>query len=191
VIARALSTPVVDTSDRSVAPACQVYRSHRIWRVPALIWLGASGWTIWRMGRRLDDRGSSGVCHELRERLDRARFHRGAKQEKHVWLWRRPAEAGLWQACVLPCFAPRWSGAIEPLAQFMTNPAGAAVVNAVGPIRQIVQPDAPSQDERRYLAIFSVENGKPAAGRCNCNDRRCRRQGVDSARAITRGQDGA
>jgi len=53
------------------------------------------------------------------------------------------------------------SGAIEPLAQFMTNPAGAAVVNAVGPIRQIVQPDAPSQDERRYLAIFSVENGKP------------------------------
>src|SRR5882724_8767991 len=54
------------------------------------------------------------------------------------------------------------SGAIEPLAQFMTNPAGAAVVNAVGPIRQIVQPDAPSQDERRYLAIFSVENGKPS-----------------------------
>jgi len=53
------------------------------------------------------------------------------------------------------------SGAIEPLAQFMTNPAGAAVVNAVGPIRQIVQPDAPSQDKRRYLAIFSVENGKP------------------------------
>jgi YVTN family beta-propeller protein len=54
------------------------------------------------------------------------------------------------------------SGAIEPLVQFMTNPAGAAVVNAVGPIRQIIEPDAPSRDDRRYLAIFSVENGKPA-----------------------------
>ena len=54
------------------------------------------------------------------------------------------------------------SGAIEPLVQFMTNPAGAAVVNAVGPIRQIIEPDAPSRDERRYLAIFSVEHGKPA-----------------------------
>jgi YVTN family beta-propeller protein len=53
------------------------------------------------------------------------------------------------------------SGTNEPLAGFMTNPAGAAVVNAVGPIRQIIQPDAPSRDERRYLAIFSVENGKP------------------------------
>ena len=54
------------------------------------------------------------------------------------------------------------SGAIEPLVQFMTNPAGAAVVNAVGPIRQIIEPDAQSRDERRYLAIFSVEHGKPA-----------------------------
>jgi len=53
------------------------------------------------------------------------------------------------------------SGAIEPLAQFMTNPAGSAVVNAVGPIRQIVAPDAPRQDERRYLAVFSMEGGKP------------------------------
>jgi YVTN family beta-propeller protein len=52
------------------------------------------------------------------------------------------------------------SGTNEPLVDFMTNPAGAAVVSAVGPIRQIVQPDAPSQDERRYLAIFSVEDGK-------------------------------
>src|SRR5216684_631624 len=36
------------------------------------------------------------------------------------------------------------SGKIEPIAQFMTNPAGAAVVNAVGPIRQIVDPAADS-----------------------------------------------
>ena len=53
------------------------------------------------------------------------------------------------------------TGQIEPIAEFVTNPAGAQVVNAVGPIRQIVAPDAPNQAERRYLAIFSVENGKP------------------------------
>jgi hypothetical protein len=33
----------------------------------------------------------------------------------------------------------------------MTNPAGSAIVNAVGPIRQIVRDDAPQ--ERRYLVI--------------------------------------
>lgn len=42
-------------------------------------------------------------------------------------------------------------GALEPLSSFMTNPAGAAIVNAVGPIRQIVRGDAP--DQRRYLVI--------------------------------------
>jgi hypothetical protein len=54
------------------------------------------------------------------------------------------------------------TGQVEPIAQFMTNPAGAAVVNAVGPIRQIVDP-ASGFDLRRYLAIMRVENG--AAGR--------------------------
>ena len=43
------------------------------------------------------------------------------------------------------------SGDLEPLTPFMTNPAGAAIVNAVGPIRQIV--DARHADERRYLVI--------------------------------------
>jgi YVTN family beta-propeller protein len=43
------------------------------------------------------------------------------------------------------------SGALEPLSAFMTNPAGSAIVNAVGPIRQIVQSSA--QAERRYLVI--------------------------------------
>jgi hypothetical protein len=33
----------------------------------------------------------------------------------------------------------------------MTNPAGSAIVNAVGPIRQIVQAEA--KTERRYLVI--------------------------------------
>jgi YVTN family beta-propeller protein len=56
---------------------------------------------------------------------------------------------------------PDGSGEIEPLARFMTNPAGAQIVNAVGPIRQIVSPATPARDERRYLAIMSVENGKP------------------------------
>ena len=49
---------------------------------------------------------------------------------------------------------PKGEGALEPLAAFMTNPAGSAIVNAVGPIRQIVR-DAPrsaaalSGDRRR------------------------------------------
>jgi len=54
------------------------------------------------------------------------------------------------------------SGALEPLQAFMTNPAGSAVVNAIGPIRQVVQggSDAP----RRYLTIVpgsATELGKP------------------------------
>jgi hypothetical protein len=46
---------------------------------------------------------------------------------------------------------PDGSGPLEPLSAFMTNPAGAAIVNAVGPIRQIVQSNAKA--ERRYLVI--------------------------------------
>lgn len=44
------------------------------------------------------------------------------------------------------------SGDVEPLAAFTTNPAGSAIVNALGPIRQVV--DAGTADQRRYLAIF-------------------------------------
>jgi len=43
------------------------------------------------------------------------------------------------------------SGALEPLARFMTNPAGGAIVNATGPIRQIVKPTTAAQ--KRYLVI--------------------------------------
>jgi YVTN family beta-propeller protein len=53
------------------------------------------------------------------------------------------------------------TGQIEPLAQFMTNPAGAQVVNAVGPIRQIVDPATRAPDARRYLAVMTTENEKP------------------------------
>jgi len=43
------------------------------------------------------------------------------------------------------------AGPLEPLAGFTTNPAGAAVVDAVGPIRQLVQGDGPAP--RRYLVV--------------------------------------
>ena len=42
-------------------------------------------------------------------------------------------------------------GKLEPLASFMTNPAGAAIVNSIGPIRQVVEVSAP--ETRRYLVI--------------------------------------
>jgi YVTN family beta-propeller protein len=54
------------------------------------------------------------------------------------------------------------SGALQPLASFMTNPAGSAIVNAIGPIRQIVQGEADTP--RRYLVIApapAAELGKP------------------------------
>jgi YVTN family beta-propeller protein len=57
---------------------------------------------------------------------------------------------------------PKGKGALEPLAAFMTNPAGSAIVNAVGPIRQIVRDD--QRPERRYLVIVSgtlADHGSP------------------------------
>jgi YVTN family beta-propeller protein len=42
-------------------------------------------------------------------------------------------------------------GALQPLQGFMTNPAGAAVVNAIGPIRQVVRGE--DKAPRRYLVI--------------------------------------
>ena len=47
--------------------------------------------------------------------------------------------------------APDGSGALESLAAFTTNPAGSAIVNAVGPIRQVVRGEV--EAERRYLVI--------------------------------------
>ncbi|MDB5499774.1 MAG: beta-propeller repeat protein [Phenylobacterium sp.] len=46
---------------------------------------------------------------------------------------------------------PDGGGTIQPLAAFTTNPAGAAIVNAVGPIRQLVQ--VGGGGPRRYLVI--------------------------------------
>jgi YVTN family beta-propeller protein len=43
------------------------------------------------------------------------------------------------------------SGPLEPLAMFTTNPAGSAIVNAIGPIRTVVQ--GGGSEKRRYLVI--------------------------------------
>src|SRR6266403_57872 len=47
---------------------------------------------------------------------------------------------------------PSGTGALEPLQGFMTNPAGAAIVNAIGPIRQVVRGE--DKIPRRYLVIL-------------------------------------
>jgi YVTN family beta-propeller protein len=52
------------------------------------------------------------------------------------------------------------TGHVQPLAQFMTNAAGAQIVNAVGPIRQIVDPAARAVSERRYLAVLPLDSGR-------------------------------
>lgn len=54
---------------------------------------------------------------------------------------------------------PDGSGPLEALAMFMTNPAGSAIVNASGPIRQIVQ----GGDERpsKVLVIAETVDGRP------------------------------
>jgi YVTN family beta-propeller protein len=51
------------------------------------------------------------------------------------------------------------SGPLQPLAAFMTNPAGSAIVNATGPIRQIVDQSAAAA--RRYLVIASGDAAMP------------------------------
>jgi YVTN family beta-propeller protein len=53
------------------------------------------------------------------------------------------------------------SGALEPLANFVTNPAGSAIVNATGPIRQVVQGEQDIQ--RRYLVIAKGGSDKPGS----------------------------
>ena len=56
---------------------------------------------------------------------------------------------------------PQGNSPLEELAAFSTNPAGAAVVTAVGPIRQVVAQDVPSP--RRYLVIAPMRDGKSGA----------------------------
>ena len=53
------------------------------------------------------------------------------------------------------------AGALEPLQSFMANPAGSAIVNAIGPIRQVVRDRDKSQ--RRYLVIAPGKVGNLGA----------------------------
>jgi YVTN family beta-propeller protein len=58
--------------------------------------------------------------------------------------------------------SPDGQGPLEPLAKIMSSPSGTAVANSIGPIRQVVRPDA--KDERRYLVIAAgtpEDIGKP------------------------------
>jgi hypothetical protein len=58
---------------------------------------------------------------------------------------------------VLALSAEASGGALQPLQGFMINPAGAAVVNAIGPIRQLVRGE--DKAPRRYLVIVPGEVG--------------------------------
>jgi YVTN family beta-propeller protein len=54
---------------------------------------------------------------------------------------------------------PKGTGRLETLAGFMTNPAGAAIVNTVGPIRQVMQGDGAAP--KRYLVIATGTPAQP------------------------------
>jgi hypothetical protein len=56
---------------------------------------------------------------------------------------------------------PDGSGDLDPLAAFTANPAGSAIVNALGPIRQILQGERDVQ--RRYLVIAPGSTSKLGA----------------------------
>ncbi len=56
---------------------------------------------------------------------------------------------------------PDGTGALQPLSPFMTNPAGAAIVNAIGPIRQFVE--AGDAGQRQYLVIVPGTIDQPGA----------------------------
>ncbi len=56
---------------------------------------------------------------------------------------------------------PDGSGPIEPLADFTTNPAGAQVVAALGPIREAVQ--AEDNVQRRFLVILDGTGSQPGS----------------------------
>ena len=51
------------------------------------------------------------------------------------------------------------SGRVEPVATFVSNPAGAAIVVAVGPLRKVA--DTAEPNSRRYLVIAPLLDGKP------------------------------
>jgi YVTN family beta-propeller protein len=56
---------------------------------------------------------------------------------------------------------PSGAGTLQPLQAFKTNPAGAAIVNAIGPIRQLVRGE--NKVQRRYLVIVPGTVGNLSA----------------------------
>jgi len=107
--------------------------------------------------------GISGQAARLRARRQgadqrdalRSRAGAGAGGRRH----RSRAEAPL---CAGMAACADGGGPLEPLASFTTNPAGAQIVNAVGPIRQVVEGGA--EAPRRYLVIApgsATQAGKP------------------------------
>jgi YVTN family beta-propeller protein len=54
---------------------------------------------------------------------------------------------------------PKGAGRLETLAGFITNPAGAAIVNSIGPIRQVVQGEVNAP--KRYLVIATGTPAQP------------------------------
>jgi YVTN family beta-propeller protein len=56
---------------------------------------------------------------------------------------------------------PDGTGTLQPLSPFMTNPAGSAIVNAIGPIRQFVE--AGGAGQRQYLVIVPGTVDQPGA----------------------------
>lgn len=56
---------------------------------------------------------------------------------------------------------PDGSGPLDPVARFTTNPAGAAIVAAIGPLRQVVRAD--QAGPHRYLVIAPLNADKPGA----------------------------
>lgn len=56
------------------------------------------------------------------------------------------------------------SGPIDVLARFMTNPAGSAIVDTIGQIRQVVEPGSDSGVKRRYLVIAPASTDATATG---------------------------
>jgi hypothetical protein len=58
-------------------------------------------------------------------------------------------------------FLSQYGARVHQPSASSTNPAGAAIVNAAGPIRQIAQDAAPAA--RRYLVVAPGEPGAPGA----------------------------
>ncbi|WP_288108931.1 YncE family protein [Limnobacter sp.] len=58
---------------------------------------------------------------------------------------------------------PDGAGSLEPLAKFVGNPAGAAIISTLGPLRKAVDKDLPADAaQRRYLVIAKLTSeGKP------------------------------